>query len=206
MKIKINIILEEFVEYINYTRNLEFEKEPNYEYLRGLFRSVMAKNNNGNELQFDWIKSVKKDDKIMMSNKSTKINLNQAINTNLLNNINLNTASNYNNINTIQNTNSLGKINLNVNNDAYNSINIYANNVETSKNSNQNFISKSNSKINKAVTIETNPKFTGFNYNYNYPINNISSQRATINNLSSSKLNFMDIAPKTNKHEAFPTL
>lgn len=161
-----------------------------------------------NDLQFDWIKPAKKDDKINTSNKSTKQNQDQAAsNSNLImNNVNLNTISNCNNLNTIQNTNSLGKINFNLQNDLNTNGNIYANNVSTTKNSNQNFLAKSNSKIPKAVTIETNPKFTGFNYNYNYPINNISAQRASINNLSSSKMNFMDIAPKTNKHEAFPTL
>ena len=159
-----------------------------------------------NDLQFDWIKPLKKDDKISISNKSIKTNQNQPSNSNLINSANLNTISNYNNMNTIQNTNSVGKINLNLNNDVNNNINIYSNNVATTKNSNQNFLSKSNSKIPKAVTLETNAKFTGFNYNYNYPINNVSAQRASINNLSSSKMNFMDIAPKTNKHEAFPTL
>lgn len=165
----------------------------------------MIKNNYSNDLFFDWIKQTKKEDKISVSNKSTKINQNHAINSNLVNNGNLNTISNYNNMNTIQNSNSLGKMNLNLINDP-NNINIYANNISTTKHSNQNFLSKSNTKIPKAVTLETNPKFTGFNYNYNYPINNISAQRASINNLSSSKLNFMDIAPKTNKNEAFPTL
>lgn len=165
----------------------------------------MAKNNYSNDLIFDWIKPAKKEEKLSMSNKSTKINQHQASNSNLINNVNLNTISNYNNMNTNQNTNSLGKINLNLNNDT-NNINVFANNIATTKNSNQNFLSKSNSKIPKAVTIETNPKFTGFNYNYNYPINNISAQRASINNLSSSKMNFIDVAPKTNKHEAFPTL
>ena len=205
IKFFLKFILEEFVEYINYTRKLEFEQEPNYEYLRGLFRSVMVKNDYKNDLQFDWIKPIIKDDKISINSKLTKINQNQGSISNLVNNVNLNTISNCNNMNTIHNSNSLGKINLNLNNDA-NNINIYTNNVSTTKNSNQYFVYKSNSKIQKTATIETNAKFTGFNYNYNYPINNISAQRASINNLSSSKLNFIDIAPKTNKNEAFPTL
>ena len=185
---------------------MEFEQEPNYEYLRGLFRSVMAKYNYQYDFQYDWIKSQKKEEKFTVSNKTTKVIQNQNSNSNLINNnINLNTISNYNNMNTIQNTNSLGKLNLNINNDPQN-VNIFLNNVSTTKNSNQNFLSKSNSKIPRAVTLETNQKFSGYNYNYNYPINNISAQRASINNLSSSKLNFIEIAPKTNKNEAFPSL
>ena len=35
----------EFVEYINYTRNLEFEADPDYNYLRGLLRTVLRKQN-----------------------------------------------------------------------------------------------------------------------------------------------------------------
>jgi len=166
----------------------------------------MSKNNYAHDYQYDWTRPAKKEEKLILSNKSTKIMQNQNSNSNLMNNnINLNTISNYNNMNTIQNTNSLGKLNLNLNNEQ-NNINIIANNITSTKNSNQNFLSKSNTKIPKAVTIETNPKFSGFNYNYNYPINNISAQRANMNNLSSSKLNFMEIGPKTNKNDCFPNL
>jgi hypothetical protein len=43
------------VEYINYTRGLGFEQDPDYEYLRGLFRQVMAKQNFQYDLEFDWM-------------------------------------------------------------------------------------------------------------------------------------------------------
>jgi len=219
---------DEFVEYINYTRNLEFEQEPNYEYTRGLFRAVMAKYNYQYDYQYDWVKPQKKEDsssKGLSHNKNIKNSLNQNnflntnnnlspnnannpvnTNTNINNNINinLNTISNYNNINTIQNTNSMGK--LNINNES-NNINIFLNNVSSTKNSNQNFISKSNSKIPKSITMDPQQKFTGYKYNYNYPINNHSSaQRSSINNLASTKLNYIDVGPKTNKNESFPSL
>ena len=166
----------------------------------------MASNNYSNDFQFDWTKPSKKEEPAFINTKSLKNFQNQNSNSNLINkNINLNTISNYNNMNTIQNNNSMGKLNLNLNNDLKNA-NVILNNVSTTKNSNQNFLSKSNNKIPKAATIETNAKLTGYNYNYNYPINNLSAQRATINNINSSKVNFMDIAPKTNKHEPFPSL
>ena len=185
---------------------MEFEQEPNYEYLRGLFRSVMSKNNYSFDFQYDWTKPAKKEEQTIINTKSLKNFQNQNINGNLINkNINLNTISNYNNSNTIQNTNSIGKLNLNINNDV-NNLNSIMNNVSTTKNSNQNFLSKSNTKIPKAATIETNAKLTGYNYNYNYSINNLNAQRASLNNINPSKVNFMDIAPKTNKHEAFPSL
>ena len=36
---------KEFIEYINYTKNLEFEAEPNYKYLRGLLTNILEKEN-----------------------------------------------------------------------------------------------------------------------------------------------------------------
>ena len=56
---------EEFVQYINYTRKLEFEEDPNYEYLRRLFWSILSKNQEKNDLKFFWLinkKNFKKED------------------------------------------------------------------------------------------------------------------------------------------------
>jgi len=46
---------EEFRDYINYCRKLEFEQDPNYKYLRYLFSLVLTKNNQKNDLHFFWI-------------------------------------------------------------------------------------------------------------------------------------------------------
>jgi casein kinase I family protein HRR25 len=48
----------EFIEYVNYTRGLGFEQDPDYEYLRGLFKSVMVKGNLIYDLEFDWLKGL----------------------------------------------------------------------------------------------------------------------------------------------------
>jgi serine/threonine protein kinase len=48
----------EFIEYINYTRGLGFENDPDYEYLRSLFKSVMNKTNGIWDLEFDWLKGI----------------------------------------------------------------------------------------------------------------------------------------------------
>jgi hypothetical protein len=40
--------------YINYTRNLGFEEDPNYDYLRGLFRKIMESQQF--DFIFDWTK------------------------------------------------------------------------------------------------------------------------------------------------------
>ena len=189
----------------------------------------MTKYNYQYDNQYDWVKPAKKDDSLKGSLYNSKNPKNSSKQNNFLNtnnnlspvnannnnptnaninnniNINLNTVSNYNNNNTIQNSNSIGKFN--INNDS-NNINIFLNNVSSTKNSNNNFISKSNSKIPKAITLDANAqqKLAGYNYNYNYPINNVSAQRNSINNLASTKLNYIDIAPKSNKNESFPSL
>lgn len=50
------IILEEFVEYVYYTRTLKYEEDPDYEYLKSLFLKVLKDNNYENDLNFDWSK------------------------------------------------------------------------------------------------------------------------------------------------------
>ena len=47
----------ELAEYIRYTRNLEFEQNPDYEYLRGLFRKIME-GKYEYDFRFDWIKNL----------------------------------------------------------------------------------------------------------------------------------------------------
>ena len=50
---------EEFANYVYYTRKLEFEEDPNYDYLRGLFSSILVKNQEENDLNFFWIINTK---------------------------------------------------------------------------------------------------------------------------------------------------
>jgi len=45
---------EEFAKYINYSRKLDFEEAPNYDYLRSLFSSILEKNLEKNDLNFFW--------------------------------------------------------------------------------------------------------------------------------------------------------
>ena len=44
----------EFAEYINYTRNLQFTQEPDYNYLKNLFKSVMKKFDYIYDFKYDW--------------------------------------------------------------------------------------------------------------------------------------------------------
>ena len=46
---------DEFAKYIKYCRNLEFEQDPNYDYLRNLLHFTLTKNEFKNDLHFFWI-------------------------------------------------------------------------------------------------------------------------------------------------------
>ena len=54
---------EEFKTYINYCKKLEFEQKPNYDYLRGLFTNILAKNEQINDYNFFWIDNKKLNEK-----------------------------------------------------------------------------------------------------------------------------------------------
>jgi len=47
---------DELVEYINYTRTLQYEQDPDYDYLRQLFHKILKENGYENDFLFDWIK------------------------------------------------------------------------------------------------------------------------------------------------------
>ena len=116
---------KQFCEYIRYTRNLKFEQEPNYDYLKRLIYSVMNKYEYNFDFLFDWginknkVKFDKNnfDDNYIMNNKDIEI-------INNINRINSNTAkkenkkSNKNNNNRIktnkkQSMSNINNINLN---------------------------------------------------------------------------------------------
>ena len=46
---------KEFVSYMKYVKHLEFEEDPDYKYLTGLFLSVLSRNEFKNNLNFFWI-------------------------------------------------------------------------------------------------------------------------------------------------------
>ena len=50
---------EEFINFLKYCRKLEFEQEPNYNYLRNLFTLILIKENQKNDLNFFWINKKK---------------------------------------------------------------------------------------------------------------------------------------------------
>ena len=47
---------KEFADYIRYCKNLAFEQDPDYEYLRNLFRRILLTSNQINDMKFSWLK------------------------------------------------------------------------------------------------------------------------------------------------------
>ena len=78
----------QFEEYIKYTRNLEYEQDPDYNYLRNLFLSVLKNYNWEFDYYYDW-------DQVGLTNSEIKAkeknDINIMNNNNILNSQNLNT-------------------------------------------------------------------------------------------------------------------
>ena len=61
----------EFVNYMKYVKNLDFEQEPDYKYLKGLFINILSTNEMRRSIQFFWIKpKIKKKKELNMYNTS----------------------------------------------------------------------------------------------------------------------------------------
>ena len=98
---------KEFCEFVKYTRQLEFEEEPNYDYLRNLLKKVMKDNNLEMDYVYDWVEEKK-------NNNDNRITTAEIITTNQTNlsialkdkkNNDNNNIDVDNNINTIDNNN-----------------------------------------------------------------------------------------------------
>ena len=63
---------KEFSDYLKYTKNLKFEENPDYNYLRGLFLNLLNKNNYKFDLEFSWLKN-KKTKKTVTANNNNII-------------------------------------------------------------------------------------------------------------------------------------
>ena len=63
---------KEFEEYVDYTRNLEYEQDPDYDYLKNLFYSILKEDKNNSENIYDWDIGNKTLNTITTSNTSQK--------------------------------------------------------------------------------------------------------------------------------------
>ena len=72
----------EFKEFIEYAKNLKFEQDPNYSYLRSILNKIIVNNNfNYERYHFSWINFVKKGEDLSVSKKhySKRRNLHQRL-------------------------------------------------------------------------------------------------------------------------------
>jgi len=69
---------EQFAKYIDYTKSLKFEEEPDYEFCRDLFRQVMKTNGFKSDGLYDWL--LKRDNKTDVSAKPVASSTNKKIN------------------------------------------------------------------------------------------------------------------------------
>ena len=63
---------KEFSDYIKYVKNLKFEENPDYNYLRGLFLNVLNKNNYKNNYEFSWLNNKKIKKKLKINNNTVQ--------------------------------------------------------------------------------------------------------------------------------------
>ena len=68
----------EFIDYIKYCKKLNFEQDPDYEYLRNLFKSILSKMNKINDMKFTW--NLKRYSKIKNNSKSINMGKDKYIN------------------------------------------------------------------------------------------------------------------------------
>lgn len=97
------------VEYVNYTRNLEFEEDPDYKYLKGLLMKILIDNNEEFDYMYDW-STTKPDLTITFKNEGL-----DSVDLKSFENIDVDSKRNTRPINTIPNSNSNTNINDNNN-------------------------------------------------------------------------------------------
>ena len=61
---------QEFCEFFNYVKKLEFEQDPDYKFMKKLFLDILEKNNFKNDTLFSWVKNNKK---IKIENKQRSV-------------------------------------------------------------------------------------------------------------------------------------
>ena len=84
----------EMVEYMKYVQHLGFEQDPDYKYLRNLFKSILRQlNPNIERYLFIWIKAnniLNFNDPIKRQKRRRRMHMNSKIYNNIMNNLNLN--------------------------------------------------------------------------------------------------------------------
>ena len=194
---------EEFVNYINYTRNLEYEQNPDYTFLKNLFVNILKKDDQIIDCYYDWDKitikyfrdfeNYKKKDKKEKNINIIPINKNNEISTlnEVQSNINQNITTT-NNIDNTMNTNITNKNNTKINNSIKNNkkylLNNYSNNINVASN----------------ISMHTNANYTNYEGSV-IKVNEILQNKINANNdnkennnLNIQKNNYLENNDKNN--------
>ena len=177
---------------------MDFEQEPNYEYLRNLFKNVMKNFNYTYDFRYDWMKSQNENIQINISPRNNIITHNNIVNiiTQSGNNNVKNPIIN-NEINTNGNTNNNISTNKKVVNLNDINKNVFINNVTVKNNFTNSNALNTKTSIAKHFKAGTDNKNVGFNYNYK--INQLKGSNG-FNNVNN------ELIPKSNKNVSLQTL
>jgi hypothetical protein len=70
------IILDEFIDYIEYCRELPFEADSDYDYLLNLLKNILKNYCDNEDPDFDWDKTIKSNDRYEVPNNNSNHNIN----------------------------------------------------------------------------------------------------------------------------------
>ena len=178
---------EEFTNYVNYTRNLQYEQDPDYAFLKNLFINVLKKEGHVIDCYYDWdkmtIRYFRDFENFKIKKEKSEKNININITTN--NKTNENNTLNEGKYNQVNNTNNTNNV-LSTMNNMDNTMNTYISNKN---------IPKVNNSIQNNKKYLLNNKNLSVDNNNNNITSNISLQKNVINahNYEGSALKVNDI-------------
>ena len=177
---------DEFREYVHYTRNMNYEDDPNYEYLKSLFRKIMEREEYEMDFFYDWSKQ---NDEISMPSQpiehefENKKDANKDENEKKIMVVN-NYVNNVNNI-VINNNRELKEKNMK-NNNINNNNNHHE---EENVNLEENKIIETYNNVDSKKNIKNNSDLKASNKNLNYNNNDTNNNNNSKNNNSKSNIN-----------------
>ena len=172
---------KEFCEFVKYTRKLEFEEEPDYDYLRNLLKQVMKDKNYVMDYVYDWVE----DTKSRGENRTTTAEIITANQSNFSNIVN---EKKNNNNKVVENNNNIDNKKKKENDDVNNNI------IKKKKSIDK----KNNKKEEEEKNFEIN---NDKNKNNNNNDNNIINNNKDINNNNNNKYLLTDSNVLYNKNE-----
>ena len=177
---------DEFREYVHYTRNMNYEDDPNYEYLKSLFRKIMEREEYEMDFFYDWSKQ---NDEISMPSQPIEHEFeNKKDATKDENEKKIMVVNNYvNNVNNIvinNNNRELKEKNMKNNN-----INNNNHHEEENVNLEENKIIETYNNVDSKKNIKNNSDLKASNKNLNYNNNDTNNNNNSKNNNSKSNIN-----------------